>query len=64
MKDDNFKCFTKTDNGLLELVLDLDTWNLVNYVVRPKVLEIWVILGVVGEDETVHEANEIANDSY
>nr|GMC69609.1 uncharacterized protein LOC109188688 isoform X2 [Ipomoea batatas] len=32
-KRDDCRCFAKTDNGLTELVLDLEVWNLVNSVV-------------------------------
>ncbi|XP_019179532.1 PREDICTED: uncharacterized protein LOC109174735 [Ipomoea nil] len=51
-KKDECRCFGQSDNGLTELVLDLEAWNLVNSIVRPKVLEIWVIVRVDGEDES------------
>nr|GLL42247.1 uncharacterized protein LOC109193917 [Ipomoea trifida] len=50
-KKEGCRCFAKTDSELIERVLDLEAWNLVNSIVRPKVLEIWVIVGVVGEHE-------------
>nr|GLL33428.1 uncharacterized protein LOC109184816 [Ipomoea trifida] len=45
-KDDNLRFFTLGEKGLFEFMTDLETWNLVNNVVRPKVVEIWAILGV------------------
>nr|GMC69507.1 transposase, MuDR, MULE transposase domain protein [Ipomoea batatas] len=59
-KRDEYRCFAKTDNGLIELVLDLKVWNLVNSVVRPKVVEIWVIVRVDGEDDSAE--NDIVGD--
>nr|GMC99797.1 uncharacterized protein LOC109174735 [Ipomoea batatas] len=50
-KREGCRCFAKTDSELIELILDLEAWNLVNHIVRPTVLEIWVIVGVLGEDE-------------
>nr|GMD79577.1 uncharacterized protein LOC109174735 [Ipomoea batatas] len=50
-KREGYRCFAKTDSELIELILDLEAWNLVNHIVRPTVLEIWVIVGVLGEDE-------------
>nr|GLL31135.1 uncharacterized protein LOC109174735 [Ipomoea trifida] len=50
-KREGCRCFAKTDSELIELILDLEAWNLVNHIVRPTVLEIWVIVGVFGEDE-------------
>ncbi|XP_019160035.1 PREDICTED: uncharacterized protein LOC109156638 [Ipomoea nil] len=64
-KIDGCRCFSKSDIGLVELILDLDAWSLVNSIVRPKVLEIWVIVGVVGEDENQIAEYEIPeNDIY
>lgn len=57
-KDDHLRFFSRTDNGLIELVNDLETWNLVNNVVKPKVVEIWVITGVDGLEETC-DADEV-----
>lgn len=62
-KEDSLRCFSNTDNGLEELVVDLDTWNLVNCGLRPKVLEIWVIIGVIGEDEHVNEGEDSGDES-
>nr|GLL29986.1 uncharacterized protein LOC109174735 [Ipomoea trifida] len=50
-KREGCRCFAKTDSELIELIMDLEAWNLVNHIVRPTVLEIWVIVGVLGEDE-------------
>nr|GMC53395.1 transposase, MuDR [Ipomoea batatas] len=50
-KREGCRCFAKTDSELIELILDLEAWNLVNHIVRHTVLEIWVIVGVLGEDE-------------
>nr|GMC82921.1 perakine reductase-like [Ipomoea batatas] len=61
-KRDEYRCFAKTDNGLIELVLDLEVWNLVNSVVRPKVVEIWVIVRVDGEDDSA-ENDTVGDDS-
>nr|GMD76077.1 transposase, MuDR, MULE transposase domain protein [Ipomoea batatas] len=61
-KRDEYRCFAKTDNGLIELVLDLEVWNLVNSVVRPKVVEIWVIVRVDGEDDSA-ENDTVGYDS-
>nr|GMC69596.1 transposase, MuDR, MULE transposase domain protein [Ipomoea batatas] len=61
-KRDEYRCFAKTDNGLIELVLDLEVWNLVNSVVRPKVVEIWVIVRLDGEDDSA-ENDTVGDDS-
>nr|GMD95573.1 uncharacterized protein LOC109184816 [Ipomoea batatas] len=52
-KDDNLRFFSLGEKGLFEFMTDLETWNLVNNVVRPKVVEIWAILGVTGDDADV-----------
>ncbi|XP_019196509.1 PREDICTED: uncharacterized protein LOC109190477 [Ipomoea nil] len=61
-KKDECRCFSQSDNGLTELVLDLEAWNLVNSIVRPKVLEIWVIVRVDGEDESATGEDESAEE--
>nr|GMD79566.1 uncharacterized protein LOC109184816 [Ipomoea batatas] len=61
-KEDNIRLFHLTDNGLLELHTDEDACVLVNCVVRPKSVEIWVVLGVVGDDETNDGEAEISVD--
>nr|GMD27165.1 uncharacterized protein LOC109184816 [Ipomoea batatas] len=48
-KDDNLSFFTLGEKGLFEFMTNLETWNLVNNVVRPEVVEIWAILGVSGD---------------
>nr|GMD70744.1 uncharacterized protein LOC109184816 [Ipomoea batatas] len=60
--EDNIRLFHLTDNGLLELHTDEDACVLVNCVVRPKSVEIWVVLGVVGDDETNDGEVEISAD--
>nr|GMD72819.1 transposase, MuDR [Ipomoea batatas] len=59
-KDDHLRFFSRTDNGLIELVNDLETWNLVNNVVKPKVVEIWVITGV--DEDSDWEEKDSANE--
>nr|GMD40755.1 uncharacterized protein LOC109184816 [Ipomoea batatas] len=61
-KEDNIRLFHLTDNGLLELHTDEDACVLVNCVVRPKSVDIWVVLGVVGDDETNDGEVEISAD--
>nr|GLL17036.1 uncharacterized protein LOC109156638 [Ipomoea trifida]GLL27402.1 uncharacterized protein LOC109156638 [Ipomoea trifida]GLL33676.1 uncharacterized protein LOC109156638 [Ipomoea trifida]GLL33710.1 uncharacterized protein LOC109156638 [Ipomoea trifida] len=50
------------EKGLFEFMKDLETWNLVNNVVRPKVVEIWAILGGTGDDADVAEDANIDSD--
>nr|GMD83177.1 uncharacterized protein LOC109184816 [Ipomoea batatas] len=54
-KDDNLRYFSLGEKGVFEFMTDLETWNLVNNVVRPKVVEIWAILGGTGDDADVAE---------
>nr|GMD60552.1 uncharacterized protein LOC109184816 [Ipomoea batatas] len=61
-KEDNIRLFHLTDNDLLELHTDEDACVLVNCVVRPKSVEIWVVLGVVRDDETNDGEVEISAD--
>ncbi|XP_019162689.1 PREDICTED: uncharacterized protein LOC109159120 [Ipomoea nil] len=61
-KEDNIRLFNLSDNGLVELLTDEDACVLANYVVRPKVVEIWVVLRVVGNDETNGGEAEISAD--
>nr|GMD22335.1 uncharacterized protein LOC109190477 [Ipomoea batatas] len=62
-KDDNLRFFTLGEKGLFEFMIDLETWNLVNNVVRPKVVEIWAILGVK-EGESANEFEEFEGNEY
>nr|GMD78691.1 uncharacterized protein LOC109184816 [Ipomoea batatas] len=61
-KEEGISLFSLTDNGLIELLTDEDACALVNYVVRPKLVEIWVVLGVVGNDEENNGEAEISAD--
>nr|GMD82293.1 uncharacterized protein LOC109184816 [Ipomoea batatas] len=61
-KEEGIRLFSLTDNGLIELLTDEDACALVNYVVRPKLVEIWVVLGVVGNDEENNGEAEISAD--
>nr|GMD87122.1 Mitochondrial intermediate peptidase [Ipomoea batatas] len=61
-KDDNLRYFSLGEKGLFEFMTDLETWNLVNNVVRPKVVEIWAILGGTGDDADVAEDANIDSD--
>nr|GMD48346.1 uncharacterized protein LOC109184816 [Ipomoea batatas] len=54
-KDDNLRYFSLGEKGVFEFMTDLETWNLVNNVVRPKVVEIWAILGGTRDDADVAE---------
>nr|GMD42296.1 uncharacterized protein LOC109184816 [Ipomoea batatas] len=55
--EDSIRLFSLTDNGLKELLTDEDACALANYVIRPMLVEIWVVLGVVGNDEENDEEN-------
>nr|GMC66770.1 uncharacterized protein LOC109190477 [Ipomoea batatas]GMC68192.1 uncharacterized protein LOC109190477 [Ipomoea batatas] len=48
--DDPLRYFTIFGNGLQELVEDCEVWDLVNQCGSPKVIEIWIIKGGVGDD--------------
>nr|GMD81251.1 uncharacterized protein LOC109184816 [Ipomoea batatas] len=61
-KEEGIRLFSLTDNGLIELLTYEDVCALVNYVVRPKLVEIWVVLGVVGNDEENNGEAEISTD--
>nr|GMD69545.1 uncharacterized protein LOC109184816 [Ipomoea batatas] len=61
-KDDNLRYFCLGEKGVFEFMTDLETWNLVNNVVRPKVVEIWAILGGTGDDADVAEDANIDSD--
>nr|GMD78350.1 transposase, MuDR [Ipomoea batatas] len=61
-EEDSIRLFSLTDNGLIELLTDEDACALANYVVRPKLVEIWVVLGVVGNDEENNGEAEISAD--
>nr|GMD76725.1 uncharacterized protein LOC109184816 [Ipomoea batatas] len=61
-EEDSIRLFSLTDNGLIELLTDEDACALANYVVRPKLVEIWVVLGVVGNDEENNGETEISAD--
>nr|GMD52159.1 uncharacterized protein LOC109184816 [Ipomoea batatas] len=56
-EEDSIRLFSLTDNGLKELLTDEDACALANYVIRPMLVEIWVVLGVVGNDEENDEEN-------
>nr|GMD90255.1 uncharacterized protein LOC109184816 [Ipomoea batatas] len=58
-KDDNLRYFSLGEKGVFEFMTDLETWNLVNNVVRPKVVEIWAILGDGSDWEEGESANEL-----
>nr|GMD23962.1 transposase, MuDR [Ipomoea batatas] len=59
-EEDSIRLFSLTDNGLIELLTDEDACALANYVVRPMLVEIWVVLGVVGNDEENNGEAEIS----
>nr|GMD03905.1 Zinc/iron permease [Ipomoea batatas] len=61
-EEDSITLFSLTDNGLKELLTDEDACALVNYVIRPMLVEIWVVLGVVGNDEENNGEAEISAD--
>nr|GMD43832.1 transposase, MuDR [Ipomoea batatas] len=61
-EEDNIRLFSLTDNGLKELLIDEDACALANYVIRPMLVEIWVVLGVVGNDEENNGEAEISAD--
>nr|GMD52349.1 uncharacterized protein LOC109184816 [Ipomoea batatas] len=61
-EEDSIRLFSLTDNGLKELLTDEDTCALANYVIRPMLVEIWVVLGVVGNDEENNGEAEISAD--
>ncbi|XP_031118355.1 probable LRR receptor-like serine/threonine-protein kinase At3g47570 [Ipomoea triloba] len=53
--DDPLRFFSLHENGLQELVQDCEVWDLVNQSCSPKVIEIWIIKGVVGDDSNGEE---------
>nr|GMD06164.1 transposase, MuDR [Ipomoea batatas] len=61
-EEDSITLFSLTDNGLKELLTDEDACALANYVIRPMLVEIWVVLGVVGNDEENNGEAEISAD--
>nr|GMD85855.1 uncharacterized protein LOC109184816 [Ipomoea batatas] len=61
-EEDSIRLFSLTDNGLKELLTDEDACALANYVIRPMLVEIWVVLGVVGNDEENNGEAEISAD--
>nr|GMC75004.1 uncharacterized protein LOC109190938 [Ipomoea batatas] len=48
--DDPLRYFSVSGNGLQELVEDCEVWDLVNQCGSPKVVDIWIIKGGVGDD--------------
>ncbi|XP_031121121.1 uncharacterized protein LOC116024369 [Ipomoea triloba] len=48
--DEGFRYFTLTAKGLQELLQDCEVWDLVNQCNSPKVIEIWIVKGIVGAD--------------
>nr|GMC75236.1 transposase, MuDR [Ipomoea batatas]GMC75237.1 transposase, MuDR [Ipomoea batatas] len=61
-EEDSIRLFSLTDNGLKELLTDEDACVLANYVIRPMLVEIWVVLGVVGNDKENNGEAEISAD--
>nr|GMC80185.1 uncharacterized protein LOC109161280 [Ipomoea batatas] len=62
--DEGLRYFTVNDNGLKELTQDCEVWDLVNQCKTPKVIEIWIIRGVVGADCSNDGSNDGSGEEY
>nr|GLL44630.1 uncharacterized protein LOC109184816 [Ipomoea trifida] len=60
--DESLRYFMLTEVGLKELVTDFEVWNLISQACSPKVLEIWIVKGGVGDDADEYPGSEERSD--
>nr|GMC69164.1 uncharacterized protein LOC109174735 [Ipomoea batatas] len=60
--DDSLRHFIVIEVGMQELVTDFEVWNLLNQACSPKVLEIWIVKGGVGDDADECDGSEEKSD--